>query len=96
MTAGATALSVLGDRLSSFEDTLRDVMAPEASQLDKESQKMCDAVRHAQQLEAWMSDDELAKLIRLFESNSGAAAAYVLLEHEGLQMAWIRDHLGLY
>ncbi len=34
-------------------------------------------------------------LIGLFEGNSGAAGAYVLLEHEGLRRAWIQDHLEL-
>ncbi len=63
--------------------------------MDKETQRMREAICRAQKLESWMMDDELAKLIRLFEGNSGAAGAYVLLEREGLRRAWIQDHLEL-
>jgi hypothetical protein len=49
----------------------------------------------AQDLETNLSDDQLAVLLELFQSDVSMADAYMVIKHEPLWKAWVQRKLKL-
>lgn len=53
------------------------------------------AVRRAEKLESWLSDDNLINFIDLLHKDVDSAAVYSAIEGDGIRIKWVRRQLGM-
>jgi hypothetical protein len=94
--SGAVALNRLGDTLSDFTTSFRtSVQRRDQPPVDPTVERKNTAMERAQDLETDLSDDQLAALLELFQSDVSTADAYMVIKREPLRKAWVQRKLKL-
>jgi hypothetical protein len=93
--SGAVALNRLGDTLSDFNQAFHTPRPPPPPSVDSAIERKRLAMERAQELETELSDDHLAALLELFQSDVSTADAYMVLKRDNLRKAWVRRKLEL-
>ncbi|KAK0493980.1 hypothetical protein EDD18DRAFT_1355920 [Armillaria luteobubalina] len=80
--------------MDSFEQSIKEALAPTGRAL-LEATPHCTqkAMKRAQDLEDWLSTSQMVSLMTIFEKDSWAADAYVVLEREDVRKAWVQRKL---
>jgi hypothetical protein len=85
-------MSFLGGHISDISDAIRDTTGQptglEASPLWK-----CRAVQSAEECEGDLDKEDLIALVNIFTADVSAADTYMELRWDGLQKAWVANHL---
>jgi hypothetical protein len=88
-------LNRLGETLSEFNQSFqapRQYLPPPP---DSSVERRKIAMERAQELETYLSDDHLAALLELFQTDVSTADAYMVLKRDNLRKAWVQRKLRL-
>jgi hypothetical protein len=84
-------MSFLRGHISDISDAIRDATGPtglEASPLWKRR-----AIQSAEEHEGDLDEEDLIALVNIFTADVSAADTYMELRWDGLQKAWVANHL---
>ncbi|KAJ7745552.1 hypothetical protein DFH07DRAFT_977346 [Mycena maculata] len=91
---GPAALAQLAASVSDVSESLRSALGPQdRGGLATTPKRQMNAMLRAQQLETWLSPDNLAAFIEILEADVKVADAYNTLGNEDLRRAWVKRKL---
>ncbi|KAJ7739446.1 hypothetical protein DFH07DRAFT_983636 [Mycena maculata] len=91
---GPAALAQLAASVSDVSESLRSALGPQdRGGLATTPKRQMNAMLRAQQLETWLSPDNLAAFIEILEADVKVADAYNTLANEDLRRAWVKRKL---
>lgn len=86
----------LTDDFHVFTSAMTTLLQPSTSSgLDATPKRKSRAMDRAQMLETWLDHPSLIRLLRVLETDSNAADAYLTLKNDSLRRAWVKDRLGI-
>lgn len=96
MTPMGHKVSALADDLTGMTSLITTLLNPPVaghSNVEATPHRKKQASQRAQDLEDYLGDTEMVKLLRCFEENVDSADAYLALKREGLHKTWVQERL---